>query len=37
MNNDMNTNEIRQLLNRSAAQLPTETLASLRKGHDRVG
>ncbi len=36
MNNDMNTNEIRQLLNRSAAQLPTETLASLRKAREHA-
>lgn len=36
MNNDMNTNEIRQLLNRSAGQLSEPTLASLRKAREQA-
>jgi Protein of unknown function (DUF3619) len=36
MNNHMNTNEIRQLLNRSAGQLSPDTLASLRKAREQA-
>ncbi len=36
MNNYMNTNEIRQLLNRSAGQLDPTTLASLRKAREQA-
>ncbi len=36
MNNHMNTNEIRQLLNRSAGQLEQNTLAGLRKAREQA-
>lgn len=36
MNNAMNTNDIRQLLNRSAGQLDPDTLARLRKAREQA-
>lgn len=36
MNNDMNTNEIRQLLNRSAGQLQPDTVARLRQAREQA-
>ncbi len=36
MNTHMNTNEIRQLLNRSAGQLDQTTLAGLRKAREQA-